>query len=43
MYSKLNFNKEENIYECPCHGSSFDENGILLDGPSSKNINIKND
>jgi hypothetical protein len=37
----LKYNKAENSWDCPCHGSRFDESGELLDGPatdSKKNI-----
>jgi len=32
----LRFNSIENVYECPCHGSRYDIDGNLLDGPSTK-------
>ncbi len=25
-------------FECPCHGSAFDKNGIVTEGPSVKNL-----
>lgn len=31
---RLSWNPEERVYECPCHGSRFDENGIRLAGPA---------
>jgi len=34
----LKFNNVENVYECPCHGSRFDVNGKLLDGPAVKDL-----
>ena len=30
----LSFNKEEKVYECPCHGSKFNYKGELLYSPS---------
>ena len=33
----LNYNRYENTYECPCHGSKYDEDGNVLDGPAIKN------
>ena len=36
----LNYNKLENTWECPCHGSRYDEYGNVIDGPSLKNIKI---
>lgn len=35
---ELKFNKTTNEWECPCHGSRFEENGKLIDGPSTKNL-----
>jgi hypothetical protein len=37
----LKFNPLENVYECPCHGSRYDKNGKLLDGPSCKSLGKK--
>ena len=37
----LKYNKFEHSYDCPCHGSRFDENGALLDNPATKNAKIK--
>ena len=31
----LKYNKEEHSWDCPCHGSRFDEDGKLLDGPAT--------
>ena len=33
----LRYNRAENVYECPCHGSRYDCDGRLLDGPTAKN------
>ena len=33
----LEWNPDENSWDCPCHGSRFDENGKLLDNPAKKN------
>ncbi len=35
---KLKWNKNEKIWECPCHGSKFDENGDVLNGPANKGL-----
>lgn len=35
---KLKWNKNEKVWECPCHGSKFDENGDVLNGPANKNL-----
>ncbi len=36
MKCNLVFNKEEKTWDCPCHGSRFDLDGNLLEGPSKK-------
>ncbi len=35
----LKWNKAEHTWDCPCHGSRFDEDGSLLDNPSTKDAN----
>lgn len=38
----LNYNKVEHSWDCPCHGSRFNEKGELIDNPATddiKNIN----
>ena len=37
----LNYNKIDNVYECPCHGSRFNMNGEVIDGPACIKIKIK--
>ena len=32
----LEWNPDENSWDCPCHGSRFDEHGKLLDNPARK-------
>jgi Rieske Fe-S protein len=34
----LVWNQVEKTWECPCHGSRFDEERKLLDNPSKKNL-----
>ena len=36
MGCRLNFNPEEQTWDCPCHGSRYDRAGNLLDGPAQK-------
>ena len=36
----LKYNKAEHSWDCPCHGSRFDENGKLLNNPATDNKNI---
>ena len=31
----LKYNRAEHSWDCPCHGSRFDETGALLDGPAT--------
>ena len=40
MGCALNYNKEERVYECPCHGSRFDKQGNVLNEPAKKNKNL---
>lgn len=39
MGCALKKNKEENTWECPCHGSRFSESGELLENPANTNLN----
>lgn len=32
----LKYNREEHSWDCPCHGSRFDEKGKLLNNPATK-------
>ena len=41
MYCPLIYNKTENTYDCPCHGSRFDINGEVIVSPANKNLKIK--
>lgn len=37
----LKWNPKENVWECPCHGSRFDENGKILDNPTQSTITVR--
>jgi glycine/D-amino acid oxidase-like deaminating enzyme len=37
---RLEWNQEENSYDCPCHGSRYDKNGNILDNPTIRRIDI---
>lgn len=32
----LKYNKKEHSWDCPCHGSRFDESGKLIDNPANR-------
>lgn len=34
----LKWNKEEHTWDCPCHGSRFAEDGVLLDNPANGDL-----
>ncbi len=36
----LKYNKEEHSWDCPCHGSRFDESGKLLNNPATDDRTI---
>lgn len=37
----LKWNAAEHSWDCPCHGSRFDENGTLINNPANGNLNGK--
>ena len=37
----LKYNRAEHTWDCPCHGSRFDENGKLLNNPATGDIKIR--
>lgn len=38
MKCNLVFNREEETWDCPCHGSRFDIDGNIIEGPAVHNI-----
>ena len=38
MGCALKWNPQEHSWDCPCHGSRFDESGSLLDNPATKGL-----
>ena len=36
----LIYNNIEDTYDCPCHGSRFSKDGIVLQAPANKNIDV---
>ena len=43
MGCRLMWNPEEESWDCPCHGSRFDQEGRLLDNPTKKDMNSEKD
>lgn len=37
----LKWNAAEHTWDCPCHGSRFEEDGTLIDNPATGDANIK--
>lgn len=37
----LNYNEEDQTYECPCHGSKYDKDGNIIETPTQKKIKTK--
>ena len=38
MGCALNWNPQEHTWDCPCHGSRFEENGKLIDNPATDDL-----
>lgn len=41
MGCRLEWNPEEESYDCPCHGSRFDRQGRLIDGPAQTDCRMR--
>lgn len=39
----LKWNKAEHSWDCPCHGSRFEQDGTLIDNPATGDATIKKD
>ena len=39
MGCALKWNPRERTWDCPCHGSRFEENGKLIDNPATNDLN----
>lgn len=40
MGCALKWNESEKSWDCPCHGSRFDENGGVIDNPATGDLNL---
>jgi len=38
---ELSWNPDENTWDCPCHGSRFKDNGVLICAPSKLDLKIR--
>ena len=38
----LKYNRHEHTWDCPCHGSRFNENGRVIESPANKSIRPRN-
>ena len=42
MGCALTWNEDEGTWDCPCHGSRFEEKGALIDNPAQTDLPIEN-
>lgn len=42
MGCALKWNKQERSWDCPCHGSRFEEDGTLIDNPATGSLRKRN-
>jgi len=38
MGCALKYNKHEHSWDCPCHGSRFDEDGNIINNPANEDM-----
>lgn len=43
MKCRLVFNREEQTWDCPCHGSRFDLDGNVIEGPATEPVTKKDE
>jgi glycine/D-amino acid oxidase-like deaminating enzyme len=41
LHAVVNWNDQEQTWDCPAHGSRFDADGTLLEGPAIKNLRLR--
>jgi glycine/D-amino acid oxidase-like deaminating enzyme/nitrite reductase/ring-hydroxylating ferredoxin subunit len=41
LYCRLRFNPAERSWDCPCHGSRFDVDGRVLEGPAVHDLDVR--
>lgn len=41
LFCRLNWNEAERSWDCPCHGSRFDVDGTVLEGPAVRDLERK--
>jgi Rieske Fe-S protein len=37
----VRWNGAERSWDCPCHGSRFDTDGCVVDGPAARNLEAR--